>query len=190
MNDYTLETFAKTDGSRITPEALYLLQAELVKRGLDISLIERSYHTKTKQQEKEITAIKENNSEELTDAIWQYALENKYHGASNAEIKTGLYTFDLTEDDANYIMEFLGVRATDIADKYDNKMLRGGVVFIVGILITIGTYAAAMGGGSYLLAYGPIIFGIFDFFNGLFKKKKYQNVANMIQQDAQHKHKI
>jgi hypothetical protein len=49
-------------------------------------------------------------------------------------------------------------------------MLIGLAMLVVGIAITVGTYAAASssrGGGSYVVTWGLIIFGGFRFFQGL-----------------------
>jgi hypothetical protein len=50
------------------------------------------------------------------------------------------------------------------------QMLVGGGLVILGIVITTATHDAAVsnGGGTYLVAYGPIIFGVIRFFQGLF----------------------
>lgn len=49
-------------------------------------------------------------------------------------------------------------------------MLIGGGLIVLGLAITIGTYAAASdGGGYYLISYGPIIYGVIHFFKGVAK---------------------
>jgi hypothetical protein len=48
------------------------------------------------------------------------------------------------------------------------KQLTGGAIaLVVGLAITIGTYQLASGGGSYFVAYGPMIFGVIYVFKGL-----------------------
>lgn len=50
------------------------------------------------------------------------------------------------------------------------QMVIGAVLAVIGLGITIWTYTAASSnptGGSYFVAYGPIIFGAFLFFQGL-----------------------
>jgi len=48
------------------------------------------------------------------------------------------------------------------------NMLLGGVLVVVGLAVTIGTYSAAsQGGGSYYIFWGPVILGGFRFFKGL-----------------------
>jgi hypothetical protein len=50
------------------------------------------------------------------------------------------------------------------------RMLVGGGLCILGIAITAGTYnsAADSGGGTYFIAYGPMVVGGIRFFQGLF----------------------
>jgi hypothetical protein len=46
-------------------------------------------------------------------------------------------------------------------------MLVGGIWCLVGVLITIITYAAAADGGTFVVAWGAILFGAIQFFKGL-----------------------
>ena len=49
------------------------------------------------------------------------------------------------------------------------NMLYGALWFIGGVVVTIGTYSAASGGGSYLVAWGAILFGGIQFLQGLYQ---------------------
>jgi hypothetical protein len=48
-------------------------------------------------------------------------------------------------------------------------MILGGVICAIGIVVTIATYTAAenAGGGSYVVAWGAIVFGAIRFVRGL-----------------------
>ena len=46
-------------------------------------------------------------------------------------------------------------------------MLYGGLWCLAGLVITIMSYNAASGGGTYVVALGEIIFGGYQFFKGL-----------------------
>ena len=50
------------------------------------------------------------------------------------------------------------------------QMLVGGGLILLGVVITAVTHDAAVrsGGGTYVVAYGPIVFGVIRFFQGLF----------------------
>ena len=47
------------------------------------------------------------------------------------------------------------------------NMLWGGLWCAGGILVTVATYSAASSGGTYLLAWGAILFGGVQFVKGL-----------------------
>ncbi len=49
------------------------------------------------------------------------------------------------------------------------RMAVGGILCVVGIAITAATYNSAQdsGGGTYVIAYGPMIIGAIRFFQGL-----------------------
>jgi hypothetical protein len=51
------------------------------------------------------------------------------------------------------------------------NMLFGALWCIGGIIVTAVTYnmASSGGGGRYFIAWGPVVFGAFQFFNGLFQ---------------------
>jgi hypothetical protein len=54
-----------------------------------------------------------------------------------------------------------GKRAYSGPDKsvHLQRMLIGGALFSIGLIITVVTLAAASSGGTYVLCWGPIIFG-------------------------------
>ncbi len=52
-------------------------------------------------------------------------------------------------------------------ERAKKDMIYGGLWFFGGIIVTIATYSAASGGGSYVVAWGAIIFGGFQFFRGI-----------------------
>jgi hypothetical protein len=47
------------------------------------------------------------------------------------------------------------------------QMAIGGVIALIGIALTVATYAAASDGGHYVVAYGPAIVGVITFVRGL-----------------------
>ncbi len=53
-------------------------------------------------------------------------------------------------------------------ERAKKDVLWGGVWFFGGIIVTFLTYSAASGGGSYVVAWGAIVFGGIQFFKGLF----------------------
>jgi hypothetical protein len=64
-----------------------------------------------------------------------------------------------------------------LSRKYRNQMITGFVWFVIGMAITIGTFMAASGGGTYFIAYGAIIWGIIGLIIGLIGWVKYKRGA-------------
>lgn len=52
------------------------------------------------------------------------------------------------------------------AKVHRRQMLVGAACVIVGIIVTVGTYSSARRGGSYIVAWGAILFGAVDFVRG------------------------
>ena len=61
------------------------------------------------------------------------------------------------------------------AAQYKRHMLYGTLWAAGGTAVTIATYEAASEGGFFIVAWGAIIFGIIDFFRGLFGWLKYRD---------------
>jgi hypothetical protein len=52
----------------------------------------------------------------------------------------------------------------------NRNLLVGGVICLIGIVVTAATYSAAQeGGGRYVVAWGAIVFGGIQFLQGLFQ---------------------
>jgi hypothetical protein len=52
--------------------------------------------------------------------------------------------------------------------KRSADLVIGGLLFGLGLLVTVGTYGSASeSGGTYVVAYGPMIVGVIRIFRGL-----------------------
>ena len=52
-------------------------------------------------------------------------------------------------------------------DAAQEMMMKGALWCIGGIVVTFGTYSLASGGGTYIIAWGAIVFGAVKFVRGL-----------------------
>ncbi len=55
-------------------------------------------------------------------------------------------------------------------DLRQQRIAIGGLFIVIGLLVTVGTYSLASsspGGGTYFIAFGPVIFGIYSVARGL-----------------------
>jgi hypothetical protein len=60
------------------------------------------------------------------------------------------------------------VDRSTVNDAANRQMMIGAGLFVVGLIITVITYSIASdGGGTYLICWGPVVFGAIRFFKGL-----------------------
>jgi len=61
------------------------------------------------------------------------------------------------------------VYANALQQAGQRNILIGGIVFVIGVVVTAATLAASSGpeGGRYVIAWGAIVFGAIQFFRGL-----------------------
>lgn len=111
------------------------------------------------------------------------ALEEKVNGAlvlartmanegkEKYEIRMALMSQGFSYDDADAILNHVqpGTAATE--DNTQSDDIAAGILWLVGgILVTALTYAAASDGGIFIIAYGPVIYGVLRLLKGLFGK--------------------
>lgn len=181
MTDEQIIYFARTEGKDITGEALDILRNEFLSRGLDTSVFGVIEDIKTDQRNRNIEKAQDKASEAFIQSIWTYAFDEKKNGTSNAGIVNGLMEKGLDESHSDLIVKTLESKAKEIVAAHDKEMLYGGIVCLVGLVITIWTYTSALNGGTYFVAWGAIIFGAIRFFRAASDKEKYRAVLANIQ---------
>ena len=89
---------------------------------------------------------------------------------STEETREILMKKGLSSYDADYFI--YNIKQHKAARKVagSKNMLYGFLWFIGGLLITICTYSAAADGGTYVVAWGAVIFGAIQFVQGLIQK--------------------
>ncbi len=124
----------------------------------------------------EPTSDKESDPEvqKAVEAIYTYAATLLRSGKSAEEVEDALVEKGIERKTATVVVEKLTAAhaVTARADQKENghsDMVIGGLIAVVGIVITAVTYSAASGGGRYVVAWGAIIFGAIRFFRGLSK---------------------
>jgi hypothetical protein len=107
-----------------------------------------------------------------------YVAECLDHGSSAADIRRQLIAIGYSTADAAQIVDEaqawrqklaqVAYGASDAVAAGKRNMAIGGVVCVIGLVVTIGTLAAASGsgGGSYVIAWGAIVWGAIQFFRG------------------------
>jgi hypothetical protein len=112
--------------------------------------------------------------EKAVEAIYTYGAALLRAGKSPSEVEDALVAKGIERKTAVIVVEKLtsvdnlAAARNDVKKEEGQKnMLIGGLICLVGIVITAATYSSAAGGGKYLVAWGAILFGAVRFFRGM-----------------------
>jgi len=124
--------------------------------------------------------------QEVIQAIFTYAAELKSSGLTRWQIEAKLVEKGLSREAASTVTNKIFNTSSAFASSSRGQthftpsasqrssgngglgnMVIGGGIALIGLAVTIGTYSAAEGGGSYLIMWGPVIFGGIKFLQGL-----------------------
>jgi hypothetical protein len=109
-------------------------------------------------------------TEQVVDAIYTIAAAEMQKGTPDHAIVALLMDKGLENETATIVVRNLReARAKVFREAGQKNMLIGGAVCVIGLVVTIGTMAAADAGGKFILAWGAIIFGAIQFFRGLYQ---------------------
>lgn len=119
---------------------------------------------------------KQKNEQQLVREVYGYAANLMRNGESNYKIEKALVEKGLPQDIARTVVQNLEQeRQRQYNQAHRDAAMRnmavGGVICVIGLIISIGSYQAAANspsGGSYVVAYGAVIFGGIQFLKGLF----------------------
>lgn len=113
------------------------------------------------------------------EEIGEYVLDCLNHGSKPADIRKSLVARGLSESDAKAVVNQMlhlhtgGAQGHDYCDleavraQGRRNMAIGGVVCVIGLLVTIGSMAAAGGRGGGIIAWGAILWGGIQFVRGM-----------------------
>lgn len=113
-----------------------------------------------------------NQEEDVVQQIYNYAIslivneKKTYNETIAILISTGL-----DGETANIVVSNIQRRIMEEREEIANKnMLYGALWCIGGIIVTGITYAIASEGGGYLITWGAVVFGGWQFLKGLYQK--------------------
>lgn len=103
--------------------------------------------------------------------VYNYAAQRIASGASHAAVEQDLMQKGLDPQSARTVVtELSRVKSSAMRSSGLKNMAIGGLFCIGGIVATVVTYGmASESGGTYIIAWGPAIFGGIQFFRGLFQ---------------------
>jgi hypothetical protein len=133
-------------------------------------------YTKASLLEKEVTVYEQPSS--LSAPKLRYKKGAVFHIIDNVKGNTDWVKIRDLSANEGFINGKTRIKTvTPDKDKGDGKgdMIWGAVFCIGGLAVTIGTYAAAGPGGTFIITWGAIVFGGYQFLKGLFRYMGHEN---------------
>ncbi len=183
MPDAELIRFAKNEAQHLTMESFHLLKSEFESRNLDIGVLEEVETDKALLQMNMQAGFENSTTIEYTEMIWKFALDEKEKGKTNTEIFNSLISKGVNENYALMLLETLESKSKELVENFDTEIIVGWIFFIAGLVIL---YLVATETFTSIMAlYGliGIIGGIARLATSYTKKRKYQTVADNIQEE-------
>ena len=110
--------------------------------------------------------------QEIVNQIYGFTADMLYdQKKSVGETKAALIENGLNPEEADVVINNLQNQYNKEKKEAGNKNMMYGALWCVGgILVTVLTYSAASDGGTYVIAWGAVIFGAIQFFKGLYQR--------------------
>ncbi len=122
---------------------------------------------------------KEPSFEELTKSLMIYIAQRMKKGASDKKIQEELVAKGLQEATAmTLVSKMRAAYDRESAKAGPKNMLIGALWCVGGIIVTAVTFSLATGGGTYVVAWGAIVFGAVQFIKGVIQTQKGKNISD------------
>ena len=106
--------------------------------------------------------------QDVVEQIYHFAAELMQRGSSDRDVTSKLVAQGLDAEVAGIVVRNLRHgKSKVIRQAGQRNMLYGTLWWVGGIIVTALTYEAAKEGGSYIVAWGAVVFGAIQFFRGL-----------------------
>ncbi len=183
MPDEELIRFAKNEAHLLTMESFHLLKSTFESRNLDMSVLEDTEMNKLFSDMTQQAGFEKATTIENTEMIWQFALDEKEKGKTNLEIFKLLLNKGVNKNYAMMLLQSLESKSKGLVDNFDTEVIIGWIFVITG-LMAIFLFATGTLKGFWAV-YGliSILAGIVRLFTSYRKKRKYQTVADNIQEE-------
>ena len=107
-------------------------------------------------------------SQQEIQNIYNDAATQLINGRTNDEVIEMMTRNGFTTQEASTVVKTFRQQIAQAKLDKANKDIRNGALWCVGGLVVTGmTYSMASGGGSYLVCWGPVIFGGIQLFRGM-----------------------
>lgn len=118
----------------------------------------------------QVHTVSRDGRKERNREIVRFAAQMMKNNIADSIIQAKIVEMGLTTEQASAIVNSLRQVRKQVRRKSGiRNMMAGGLICIVGIILTAVTVSAARSGGVYVVMWGAIAFGALMFFGGLFQ---------------------
>ncbi len=101
------------------------------------------------------------------------AAEKMVEGRTVPEIRIFLMEKGIGHEEATRIIDEVAEARSEVANEPAEQLMRNGAFWCLGgCLVTAVTYKAAGNGGTYIIAWGAMLYGAAQFLEGLTQSKR------------------
>ena len=164
MSDEQLIFLAKNEIDGLTDEALVLLKQEFLKRNVDIDVFINVEKEQSIEEDREPIEGAFNPHGNADNAMFGLSYQDMMYPPGKAK--------ELNENKEAFLEKLTEQDIRSLIKKCDSAMIRNVIIFSVGIAITLITLMSSIDGGTYVVAWGAILFGGIGFFRAFDSKNK------------------
>jgi hypothetical protein len=179
MTDEELIFLANTDGNEITHEAFIVLKREFKKRNLQFDNLENQRIAFKKQK---IVDNLENESQLISDKLWNHVFELSYVGESNEVIYHFLVEEGLPPESAQKVIESLEKVVEKIIAKIERYITVCKISFIGGFLLFFVNYYSYISFQLYVVGIILSIKAAISWADNEKQKNKFRKILSNIQE--------
>ncbi len=178
MSDDQLVRFAKLEAEHLTLESFHALKDELISRDIDLQVIEELEDVDI--PEKNINKAVTNT---FLGSLFEFAIEKKSKGVSNAEIYHSLLEKKLAPEQAVMLIQMLPEISQKTLKATETEILIAWVAFFIGILLSLFSYNQL--DVKFFVGIAVLITASIKLANSYAYKKKIVQAIDHFQQDKE-----
>jgi len=172
MPDEELIFLAKNDIDGLTDEALVLLKQEFLKRNMAIDVFINIEKEQSIEEDREPIEGAFNPHGNADNAMFGLSYQEMMYPPSKEK--------ELNENKEAFLEKLTEQDIRSLIKKCDSSMIKNAIIFSVGIAITLITLMSSINGGTYVVAWGAILFGGIGFFRAFDSRSKLKSALKNI----------
>jgi len=184
MTNEQLIQFAENEGLSLTTESFHALKEEFENRDIDISIIKALQEKKEDVENQKQSKLYNNQIEEFELMILNYAIDQKFKGASKRDIFQGLLKKGATPEFAYLVVVNLKDSLEHNINESSTQIILSWLFTLAGFLLVLLNYKS----DRVLIIFGGISFlimGVIALYKSYVKKTKFKTALNNLKDEEE-----